>query len=51
MRDLTINELIEINGGHKGKAYKAGKAVADALESAWNHVSDFCTGVWEGITG
>ncbi|WP_016991455.1 hypothetical protein [Flavobacterium sp. ACAM 123] len=50
MRNLTLEETININGGHKGKAYQAGKAVANAIESAYNHVADFCTGLWDEIT-
>ncbi|WP_274095957.1 hypothetical protein [Riemerella anatipestifer] len=50
MRNLTHIELLEINGGHKGAAYRAGKAVADAIQDGWNHVKEFAGGFWEGLT-
>jgi hypothetical protein len=31
MKNLTNSELIEVNGGHDGPAYKAGKAVGEFL--------------------
>ena len=32
MENLTINELIEINGGHDGTAYEIGQAIGTVLK-------------------
>lgn len=32
--ELKNNELLEINGGHKGAAYEAGAAVGDFITKA-----------------
>ena len=32
MENLTKKEKVKISGGHKGTAYKIGKAVGDTLE-------------------
>lgn len=44
MKNLSINQLQEINGGC-ATCRKVGKAA----KKAWNHVSDFFEGFFEGI--
>lgn len=34
MRDLTLNEIKTINGGHDGTAYEAGKMLGQAVTKA-----------------
>lgn len=50
MRELSYIEQLEINGGHNGASYRAGKAVGDAIQEALGHVKEFFIGVWEGLT-
>jgi hypothetical protein len=46
VRELNTVEILEIEGGR----VRIPPAVKNKLKEAWDHVSDFCSGVWEGIT-
>jgi hypothetical protein len=43
---ISAVEILEIEGGR----VRIPPAVKNKLKEAWDHVSDFCSGVWEGIT-
>ena len=47
IRSQTENtKIVSVVGGR----VRIPPAVKNKLKEAWDHVSDFCSGVWEGIT-
>ncbi len=44
VRELNTVEILEIEGG------RIPPRVRQKLKEIFDHVSDFCSGVWEGIT-